>query len=151
MAKHSYKPTPDVTYYLVDAGVTVNTNDLLYFDGTYAQPASAMADQGSLLQNQAYFAQRFIGVAGGATTGNETADTEIPVIRKGRFQFDCDSTAFKNEEFVGAEEAASGTELEDQKVAQVADQANAIGNVVTNGTVTVVEFDIDPLYRELIR
>lgn len=146
-----HRPQSDIRHYLVDAGVVVSKGDLAWFDGTYATKASLQADQSSLAANQAYFAIRFLGVFMGDTTGDETADTPVPVLIRGQVTFDIASTALKVEDYIGAVEAASGTALEDRKVAKVTDDAYAIGRVTSlNGTLTQVEFEIDPSRRERI-
>lgn len=147
-----HRPQSDIQHFLVDAGVVVTKGDLAWFTGTYASKASLQADQTSLTANQAYFAIRFLGVFMGSTTGDETADTPVPVLVRGTVTFDVGSTAFVPGDYIGAVEAASGTALEDRKVAKVADDAYAIGRCVSlNGTLTQVEFEIDPLRRERIQ
>lgn len=146
-----HRPECDIRHYLVDAGVTVSKGDLAWFNGTYATKASLQTDQTTLALNQAYFAVRFLGVFMGDTTGSETVDTPVPVLVRGRVTFDIASTALVPEDYIGAVEAVSGTALEDRKVAKVTDDAYAIGRVTSiNGTLTQVEFEIDPLRRERI-
>lgn len=127
---HSSKPiTDNITYVPCDAGVAISIGDLLYFDGTYAQPASAQADQLTPAANQALFASKFLGVANSARTGDETTDGEVAVITDRLFLLPCTSGTFNVGDKVAIAEAGSGTELENQKVVATTDEALAIGTV----------------------
>lgn len=121
--------TDNITYVPCDAGVAIAIGDLLYFDGTYAQPASAQADQLTPAANQALFASRYLGIANSARTGDETTDGEVAVITDRLFLLPCTSGTFNVGDKVAIAEAGSGTALENQKVVATTDDALAIGTV----------------------
>lgn len=121
--------TDNIGYAPCDAGVAIAIGDLLFFDGTYAQPASGQADQLTEAKNQALFARKFLGVANSARTGLETTDGEVAFTTDRVFQFPCVSATFVPGDKLGAVEQGSGTALENQKVKKVTDDALAIATV----------------------
>lgn len=128
-AHHVKKPIDNIIYAPFDAGVTIEIGDLLYWDGTYAQPASAQADAGTELLNQSTFGPNFLGVANSKTLGTETVDGEVAVITDAIFYFPCESATFVLGDLVAPDEASSGTALEDQELVKVTDETAAIGKV----------------------
>jgi len=128
---HQHRPVhDDVTYVNTDAGVAIEVGDLLYYDGTYAQPASAQADGGSQAANQASAAPLFLGVSNGQRLGTESADGEIPVITDRIFYFPCSSATFEVGDKVTFVESSGGVALEDQVVVKTTDETLGIGTVV---------------------
>lgn len=109
----------------VDADTVIEIGDLVYLDTDDAKPASAQADAGTEEDNQEGFHDQFAGVA---MQRSREGDTDpIRVATSGVFEFACPSGTFEVGDYLGADEAASGTELEDQKVAAVASANLAIG------------------------
>ena len=114
---------------------SIEVGDLVYVDSDTAYPASYQTDQGTAAQNRAYFAARFAGVAvqkiglqSGETTFKLTNDPGwILVATTGDFEFDCASTSFTPGDMVGVYN--DGTDNDDQKVAQVTVETEAIGVV----------------------
>lgn len=130
-AFHLSKPVTDnITYVNADAGVVIEIGDLLYYDGTYAQPASAQADGGSQAANQASAAPLYLGVANSARSGSETADGEVAVVTDRLFYFPCSSAAFEVSDLVTFVESSGGVALEDQVVVKTSDETLSIGRVV---------------------
>lgn len=128
---HVSKPVTDnITYVNADAGVVIDIGDLLYYDGTYAQPASAQADGGTEAANQASAAPLYLGVANSARTGDETTDGEVAVITDRLFHFPCSSAAFEVGDSLAFVESGGGVALEDQKVVKTTDETLAIARVV---------------------
>ena len=109
----------------VDASTVIETGDLIWMDTDDAKPASAQADQGTKAFNQEAFHDRFVGVAMQQSLSG-TADA-IRIATSGAFELVCDSGTFELGELIGVEEASSGTALENQKVAGVANEYRAIG------------------------
>ena len=111
----------------VDSGSVIEVGDLVYLDVDDAKPASSQTDQGDEASNQSLFAQNFLGVA---MDRSRSGDTDpIHVATSGVFEFVCPSGTFELGQMVGVDEAASGTALEDQKVAAVTLGGRAIGRV----------------------
>lgn len=109
----------------VDSATVIEIGDLVYLDTDDAKPASDQIDQASELGNQELFHDNFAGVA---MQSSRSGDTEpIRVATTGVFEFACLSATFEVGDLAGADEAASGTELEDQVVASVATSDLAIG------------------------
>lgn len=113
----------------------IQEGDLIYSDGTYALPASALADQGTLVANQLAFAAAFVGVAcskDGLQTGETsfkltTSKGYVLVATTGDFAFPCAATSWATGDKVGAVEISTNDGLEDQKVAKVTLSQYAIG------------------------
>lgn len=130
-AFHLSKPVTDnVTYVNADAGVVIEIGDLLYYDGTYAQPASAQADGGSEAANQASAAPLYLGIANSARSGSETTDGEVAVITDRIFYFPCVSATFEVGDLLTFDESGGGVALEDQQVVKTTDESLAIARVV---------------------
>ncbi|MGE3406812.1 MAG: capsid cement protein [Pirellulales bacterium] len=109
----------------VDAGTVIEIGDLVYLATDDARPASAQADQSSEAANQELFHDNFAGVAMQRSRDGDTGP--IRVATTGVFDFACPSGTFEVGALLGVDEAASGTELEDQTVAAVATANLAIG------------------------
>lgn len=109
----------------VDSGSEIEIGDLVYLATDDARPASAQADQASEAANQELFHDNFAGVA---MQRSRSGDTQpIRVATAGVFEFACPSGTFEVGALVGVDEAASGTQLEDQQVAAVATANLAVG------------------------
>lgn len=109
----------------VDPATVIEIGDLVYLATDDARPASALADAGSEAANQEALHDAFAGVAMQRSASGET--TPIRVATTGVFEFACPSATYEVGAYVGVDEAASGTELEDQKVAAVAGANLAVG------------------------
>ena len=120
----------------VDSATVIEIGDLVYLDTDDAKPASAQADQLLEISNQELFHDNFLGVAMQSSRNGDT--NPVRVATTGVFEFDCLSAVFEVGATVGVDEAASGTELEDQTAANVATANLAIGRcakrVVPAGT-----------------
>lgn len=127
--------------YEVDESTVIEIGDLIYQEVDDVRPASAQSDQASETGNQELFHDRFAGVA---MQGSRDGDTEpIRVASAGVFEFDCLSDTFEVGDLIGVDEAANGTQLEDQVVAAVATSNLAIGRCAKRvnpaGTKVLVE------------
>lgn len=109
----------------VDSTTVIEIGDLVFLDTDDAKPASSLSDQGSEALNQEAFHDAFLGVAMQQSRSGDTDD--IRVATGGVFEFVCPSGTFELGDLIGVDEAASGTELEDQQVAAVAGENLAIG------------------------
>ncbi len=109
----------------VDSGTVIEIGDLVYLATDDARPASAQADQSSEAANQELFHDNFAGVAMQHSRSGDTAP--IRVATTGVFEFTCPSGTFEVGALLGVDEAANGTELEDQKIASVATANLAVG------------------------
>lgn len=112
----------------VDAATVIEIGDLLYLETDDARPASAQADQLTEAANQELFHDKFVGVAMQRSPEGDTHP--IRVATRGVFEFDCAGATFEVGALVGSDEAASGTQLENQVVAAVATPNLAVGRVV---------------------
>ena len=125
----------------VDSSTVIEIGDLVYLDTDDAKPASAQADAGTEAGNQEAFHDNFLGVAMQQSRDGDTAD--IRVATSGVFEFVCPSGTFELGDLLGVDEAASGTALEDQKVASVAGENLAVGRcakrVATASTSVLVD------------
>ena len=125
-----------LTYTKTVASTSYEPGDMLYDNGAGAiLPASSQADQLSEALNQEMFAGNFVGICNGKKPSSDTGTDELPVITGdgGEVRSACASTTWAVGDLVGAVEAASGTALEKQKVAKVADPALAIGRCTQAG------------------
>lgn len=116
----------------VDSGTVIEIGDLLYLDTDDAKPASSMSDAGTEAQNQAAFAQNFLGVAMQRSRSGDTAP--IRVATSGVFEFDCSSGTWELGATVGG---VGATTLADQTVKAAATTGAAIGVVVQREAVAV--------------
>lgn len=119
-----------VQEFVANASLGIDIGDLMYLATDDARPASSQADAGSEALNQQVFANNFIGVAVSARDSTDTAAGVVRVQCDGLYEFTCTSSTFEIGDLVGADEAANGTELEDQSVKKVTDASTAIGVVV---------------------
>ena len=125
----------------VDSSTVIEVGDLIYLDTDDAKPASSQSDQSSEAANQRLFAAKFLGVSEHRSRNGDT--DAIKVATAGVFEFDCPSSSFEVGDLVGVDEAASGTALEDQKVASVAATDLSIAKVhKTTSSATTVKVDI---------
>lgn len=122
-------PSP-IQEFVADASLAIEIGDLMYTTGDDAKPASSQADQGGELANQELFAANFVGVANSKRLSTDTSAGVVRVQTDGQYEFTCTSATFEHGDFVGADEAASGTALEDQSVKKVTDPNLAVGVVV---------------------
>ncbi len=111
----------------VDDTVVIEIGDLLYQDTDDAKPASSQADGGSEGANQLTFAENFLGVAVSAHDGDGAG--VVRFVSDVELEFPCTSDTFEIGDMVGADEAASGTALEDRSVKKLSDKDAAIGVV----------------------
>jgi hypothetical protein len=109
----------------VDSATVIEIGDLVYLETDDARPAGSEADQGSESANQQLFHTKFAGVAMQSSPDGES--DSIRVATTGVFEFDCAAATFEVGDLIGAVEATSGTALEDQAVAGVADAGSALG------------------------
>ncbi len=125
----------------VDSTTTIEIGDLVYLDTDDAKPAASQADQSTEAANQELFHDNFSGVALQASRSGDTSP--IRVATTGVFEFDCPSSTFEVGDLIGVDEAASGTELENQQVDSVAGENLAIGRcakrVSTASTAVLVD------------
>lgn len=132
----------------VDSTTVIEIGDLIYLETDDARPASAQADQLTEAANQELFHDKFAGVAMQRSPSGDT--TPIRVATTGVFEFDCLSATFEVGALVGVDEAASGTQLEDQVLAGVATPNLAVGRVVKRlnpaGTRVLVDIVSTVLY-----
>ena len=127
----------DTTHVLapVAAGTVIEIGDLLYYDTNTAKPAAMQAVGTSKPVSQTNFAAKFLGVAMQASPAGST--TPIRVVTTGVFEFDCASNTFELGTFVGIDEKAGRTSLENQKLDKLATASGAIGRVCRReGTAT---------------
>lgn len=109
----------------VDAATVVEIGDLVWLNTDDARPAGDQADQGNESANQEAFHDKFLGVAMQRSRAGDTA--AIRVATTGVFEFDCLAASFEVGALLGVDEAANGTELENQLVASVPTENRAIG------------------------
>ncbi len=125
----------------VDSATVVEIGDLVYLATDDVRPASDQTDQASEAGNQELFHDLFAGIAMQSSRAGDTQS--IRVATSGVFEFDCLSDTFEVGDLIGVDEAASGTELEDQIVASVATSNLAIGHCAKRlnpaGTKVLVE------------
>lgn len=109
----------------VDSATVIEIGDLVYLDTDDAKPASAQADTETEAGNQEAFHDHFVGVA---MQRSRSGDTDpIRVATTGVFEFVCPSGTYEVGDLLGADEASSGTALEDQQIAAVATADLSIG------------------------
>lgn len=116
----------------VDAETNIELGDLLFWDGDDAKPAALQPDQGTKPANQQLFASKFLGVAMQASPGGETQP--IRVATSGVFEFPTPGGSFDLGDWVGVNENAAGTALENQQLVKVTDPQLAIGRVARRST-----------------
>ena len=125
----------------VDSTTVIEIGDLVYLDTDDAKPASLQADQGTEADNQALFADNFLGVA---MQRSRSGDADpIRVATTGVFEFDCPSSTFELGDLVGVDEASSGTALENQQIASVATANYAIARVARRAPVATTNLLVD--------
>lgn len=117
----------DPRFLAIGSAVVIEIGDMLYRDpdDNTIHPASDMTDCGTEALNQDTFQQYFAGVAEQQSISGDTA--KIRIATKGCFEFDIASGTWEAGAYIGIAEAASGTALEDQKVAAVSTPSSAIG------------------------
>jgi hypothetical protein len=109
----------------VAAETVIEIGDLVYQDAGAALPASAAEDAGTEADNQEGFHDVFVGVA--MQHSPEGSTDPVRIATSGVFEFDCASATHDVGDLIGADEAASGTALEDQVVVKVATPNLAVG------------------------
>jgi hypothetical protein len=125
----------------VDAATVIEVGDFIYLNTDDARPASALADAGSESANQIAFHDNFVGVAMQRSRAGDTAP--IRVATSGVFEFDCPAGTFEVGDLVGVDEAASGTQLEDQVVVAVMGTSQAIGRCAKRAATNVTRVLVD--------
>ncbi len=125
----------------IDSTTAIEIGDLVYLDTDDAKPASLQADQGTEQANQSLLATNFLGVA---MQRSRAGDTDpIRVATTGVFEFDCPSSTYELGDLVGADEAASGTALENQQIAQVSAAQYAIARIARRAPVATTNVLVD--------
>lgn len=125
----------------VDSTTVIEIGDLVYLDTNNAKPASSQPDQGLESDNQALFADNFLGVA---MQRSRSGDADpIRVATTGVFEFDCPSTTYELGDLVGVDEASSGTALENQQIASVANADHAVARVARRAPVPTTNILVD--------
>lgn len=120
-------------------GVAINNLDLLYQDASgNVQPATALADQGSVKANQLYLAQNFIGLAGAAKVSTDVATPNFPIITDGIFDMVCASASPSIGNMVAVSENGGANGILNDTVIVVTDPAVSIGQVVMPATSTTL-------------
>ena len=109
----------------VDSATVIEIGDLVYLDTDDAKPASAQADQLTKAANQELFHDKFAGVAMQRSRAGDTQP--VRVATTGVFEFACASGSFEVGQLFGGEEQANGTQLENQKLDDVATANLSIG------------------------
>lgn len=112
----------------VPLGFKLSIGDLVYLDSGHIKPATDMSDQGSLTANQELFHDNFVGVAMQSSDG--TAIKNVRVATSGVFEFDCVSSTYDVGDLLGVNEDATGLQLQDQSIIDVATVNLAIGRCV---------------------
>lgn len=128
----------------VASATVIEIGDLVYQASGAALPASALADAGTLAQNQEAFHDLFLGVAEAQSRAGDTAP--IRVATSGVFEFDIVSASLALGALVGPD--GTGTDglvgVANQTVESVATPNLAIGRVVQATTsATKVKVAID--------
>ncbi len=113
-----------------DGTYAIEQYDLLYLETDDVRPASAATDLTVKLQNQIYFAQRFVGISLDARAVADGAKTDFPVAPFAVVEIDCVSSTFHFGDKVAATENTAGTALMDNKVEKTTDANAAIGIVL---------------------
>ncbi len=108
----------------VGTAVAIEIGDLLYLSGGEVLPATALADQGTLVATQEAFHDEFLGIAMQCSPVGST--DPIRIATSGVFEFDCASATFELGDLVGGNDAGAGT-LNAQVVDGVATANLAIG------------------------
>ncbi len=109
----------------VASATVIEIGDLVGLDSGAAVPAAAFDDQGTEAGNQEAFHDAFVGVAMQHSPAGSTDPVRIAT--SGVFELDCASAAFEFGDFVGVDEASSGTALENQVGVEVATANLAFG------------------------
>ncbi len=141
MALNQTRPVHDApTFILSVASTLYNPGDLLYESAAgVASPAGDMTDQLSEADNQKHFAKRFLGVCGTQKLASDATTTAVQVITNQEYQFTAASATYAVGTFLAADEAASGTALEDQQVKATTDPAAAIAAVTAEAAATTTK------------
>jgi hypothetical protein len=121
------------------ASTAIAIGNLLWYNSGSAvvEPASARADQGSLLANQADFAAIFAGVSQDMRLVSETSTTpasDRTIITDGIFDCSCTSAIFTPGQLVGIDRNATTPANWDTQVIAVSNLALAIGFAVNSGS-----------------
>lgn len=120
----------------VDAETEIDMGDLVFQgEGGHTEPASDVAAVAPFSRDgedwtrclQRTFAAQFLGVAMQRSRKGNSAP--IQVATTGVFEFDCPSSTFDVDDFVGPDEDTAGDALWNQQVARVLDPKYAIGRV----------------------
>ncbi len=125
----------------VDGTTAIEIGDLVYQAVDHAEPASALADQGSLTANQQLLVGTFLGVA---MQRSRSGDTDpIRVATTGVFEFDCAGGTFELGDLMGANANAAGNGLLTQQVAKVSAAQYAVGRIARQEATTAVSVLVD--------
>ncbi len=125
----------------VASGVEVEIGDLVYLEDGMARPASALSDQGSSVLNLSTFQDAFVGVAMQASpVGTASA---IRIATTGVFEFNCDAATHELGDALSVGINLAGEQLIDQKVADAASLAAAIGRCAKQVSVAATRVLVD--------
>jgi hypothetical protein len=136
MGANNQKPLQDIQYFPTVASTAYAVGDHVYDNGSNAVlPASSQADQTSETLNQLLFARRFVGICMGQKLASDATTASLPILVDGEYEFSLDaaaSPAFGS--YLGADEQANGTSLENQQVKAVTNADAAIARVTRAGS-----------------
>lgn len=146
---HTTKPLQEVVHLPATASLAIENGAIVYRDPStfLLKPASSQADQSSEPANQRLLARNFAGFANGQRLASQTTSGDLPVVVDGQIEVPCVSATFEVGDFVGADEAASGTALENHQVRKVLSVGLAIGVVVKRYSSATTKVWIRPLSR----
>ncbi|MCW8137874.1 MAG: hypothetical protein KIT58_03125 [Planctomycetota bacterium] len=119
---------------VVDTAREVDVGDLVYQEADDARSFASLADQGTETANQAYVAERFLGVCAKGKVGTAAAgEALINRDPNAEYRFPCEEESFEVYDLVGAAENDAGNALLPQALAKVSDPARAIGYAARRG------------------
>ncbi|MCA9237532.1 MAG: hypothetical protein KDA44_18790 [Planctomycetales bacterium] len=109
----------------VSSSTAIDIGDLVFVNGGTAVPASDLSDAGTESSNQEAFHDAFVGVAMQCSPAGST--DPIRIATTGVFEFDATSATYAVGALIGPDEDATGVQLENQVVTEVATANLAIG------------------------
>ena len=109
----------------VSSSTAIDIGDLVFVTSGTAAPASDLSDAESESANQEAFHDAFVGVAMQCSPAGST--DPIRIATTGVFEFDAASATYAVGALIGPDEDATGVQLENQVVTEVATANLAIG------------------------
>jgi len=125
----------------VDGTTAIEIGDLVYQDVDHAEPASALANQGTTTANQQLLAGKFLGVAMQRSRSGDSGP--IRVATTGVFEFDCAGGTFELGDLMGADANPAGNGLLAQQAAKVSTAQYAVGRIARREPSTAMSVLID--------